>query len=130
MIEEQINKRIKELQHDNTLTFKLTEDVISIVYRTALDDFTSTMQESLKDEVKDNKTKVKFGTKNKSDENINNVIQKTKRDTCYDILNYIESKNDLLSVYIYVKEKCKEYGEPGVQNKSNNRERKRENPWM
>ena len=69
-------------------------------------------------------------TKEQLKTEIQNNIQKTKRDIYLEILQEIEKKNDLMDVYIYVKEKCKEYGEPGVRNKYDNRRRSRENPWM
>ena len=38
MKEDKITKRIKELQEDSRFTFKLTDDVIALVYRTAVED--------------------------------------------------------------------------------------------
>ena len=44
-------------------------------------------------------------------------------------LKYVESnKHDLIDVYNYIKEKCKEFGEDGVKNKP--RSRKRQNPYF
>ena len=142
MKEDKIIKRIKELQSDTKFTFKLTEDIIELVYRTALDDISKEDKKQNKsndDDVVITSSKdlnKKFGskettyTKEQLKTEIQNNIQKTKRDIYLEILQEIEKKNDLMDVYIYVKEKCKEYGELGVRNKYDNRRRSRENPWM
>ena len=142
MKEDKIVKRIKELQSDTKFTFKLTEDIIELVYRTALDDISKEDKKQNKSNDEDvvitsskdlNKrfgTKEATITKEQLKTEIQNNIQKTKRDIYFDLLQEIEKKNDLMDVYIYVKEKCREYGEPGVRNKYDNRTRSRENPWM
>ena len=142
MKEDKIIKRIKELQSDTKFTFKLTEDIIELVYRTALDDISKEDKKQNKSNDEDvvitsskdlNKrfgTKEATITKEQLKTEIQNNIQKTKRDIYFDLLQEIEKKNDLMDVYIYVKEKCREYGEPGVRNKYDNRTRSRENPWM
>ena len=143
MKEDKITKRIKELQSDTKYTFKLTEDIINLVYRTAVEDLSKEKKDP--DKVYKNEDIIitsskelnkKFGTKEvlytkeQLNTEIQNNIQKTKRDIYLNILKKIESNNDLMDVYIYVKEKCKEYGEPGVRNEYNNKKRSRENPWM
>ena len=145
MKEDKITKRIKELQADRKFTFNLTEDVIALVYRTAVEDLSKEKKDPdkvYKDKPEDviitssKDLNKKFGskettyTKEQLKTEIQNNIQKTKRDVYFDLLKEIEKKNDLMYVYIYVKEKCKEYGEPGVRNKYDNRHRSRENPWM
>jgi len=143
MKEEKIAKRIKELQSDTNYTFKLTEEIINSVYRTAVEDLSKEQKVSNKisneEDVIITSSKdlnKKFGskevtyTKEQLINEIQNNIQKTKRDIYLELLKKIESENDLMDVYIYIKEKCKEYGEPGVRNKYDNRRRSRENPWM
>ena len=143
MKEDKITKRIKELQEDSRFTFKLTDDVIALVYRTAVEDLSKEKKDPdkvYKDEeaviTSSKELNKKFGskettyTKEQLKTEIQNNIQKTKRDIYLDILQEIEKKNDLMDVYIYVKEICKEYGEPGVRNKNDNRRRSRENSWM
>ena len=69
-----------------------------------------------------------FGSKSKwDDKKVETYIKKVKRDIYLELLKQIEDENDLMNVYVFVKEKCKEYGEPGVKN--NYRRRTRENPW-
>lgn len=143
MKEDKITKRIKELQSDTKYTFKLTEEIINLVYRTAVEDLSKEKKDP--DKVYKNEDIIitsskelnkKFGakevlyTREQLNTEIQNNIQKTKRDIYLNILKKIESNNDLMDVYIYVKEKCKEYGEPGVRNEYNNKKRSRENPWM
>lgn len=125
MKEENIAKRIKELQSDSKYTFKLTEDVISIVYRTAIEDMSNENKDVIVASSKElNK---KFGSKQNNKITTEQIIQRTKRDIYLEILKEIESKNDLMDVYIYVKEKCKEYGEPGIET---DYRFKRRNEWM
>lgn len=143
MKEDQILKRIKELQSDTKFTFKLTEDIIALVYKIAVEDLSKEKKDpnkvykdagvvitSSKELNKKFGTKEATYTKEELKTEIQNNIQKTKRDIYLDLLKEIETKNDLMDVYIYVKEKCKEYGEPGVRNKYDNRRRSRENTWM
>jgi len=142
MKEEKITKRIKELQSDTKYTFKLTNEIINLVYRTAVEDLSKDIKESNK--VKDEDVIItsskdlnkKFGskevtyTKEQLKAEIQNNIQKTKRDIYLELLKKIESETDLMNIYIFIKEKCKEYGEPGIRNEYNNQRRLRENPWM
>ena len=46
-----INERIKELQNDSKFTFKLTEDVIDIVYRTAVKDLVNEISNKISNNV-------------------------------------------------------------------------------
>jgi len=154
MKEEQIVERIQNLQADIKYSFKQTSEVIDIIYRQGVNDeknFGVKQPDIVVKQQKDSDVVVmsskdlnnafgtkpndkKFGSKRALPEDeqlkIEQRIQKVKRDIYLELLQEIEKKNDLMDVYIYVKEKCKEYGEPGVRNKLNNRERKRENPWM
>ena len=137
MKEDKITKRIKELQNDSKFTFKLTEDIIDLVYRTAIEDLAKDKKDPDKvyktndDGVIVNSSKElnkTFGSKSKwDDEKVENYVKKSKRDTYLELLKLIEKENDLMNVYVFVKEKCKEYGEPGVKN--NYGRRTRENPW-
>ena len=127
MAEDKITKRIKELQSDTKFTFKLTEDIIASVYRIALDDVAKRLiQINCKDPDTAYKSKdtivgsskemnKKFGTKHATidyDE-LQKYLFKAKQETYREILNYINKKNDLMDVYIYVKEMAKktEYDE-------------------
>ena len=154
MKEEQIVERIQDLQADIKYSFKQTSEVIDIIYRKGVDDEKKFGIKQPDINVKQSKesdvivmsskdlnaafgTKPndkKFGSKHEilegEQSKIDQRIQRTKRDCYLEILKEIETKNDLMDVYIYVKEKCKEYGEPGVRNKYDNRKRSRENPWM
>ena len=154
MKEEQIVERIQNLQADIKYSFKQTSEVIDIIYRQGVNDeknFGVKQPDIVVKQQKDSDIVVmsskdlndafgtkpndkKFGSKRVTPEDeqlkIEHRIQKVKRDIYLELLQEIEKKNDLMDVYIYVKDKCKEYGEPGVRNKFNNRERKRENPWM
>ena len=138
MKEEKIQENIKQLQNDISYSFKQTSEVIDIIYRKAVNDVNS---EKSNIEVKDaqqNDIIVQsskdlnkyFGSKiNDADINIEQKINRAKRDSYYDILKYVESnKHDLIDVYNYIKEKCKEFGEDGVKNKP--RSRKRQNPYF
>lgn len=138
MKEDKITKRIKELQNDTKFTFKLTEDVIDLVYRTAIEDLAKDKKDPDKvyktnDDVVVNSSKELneiFGSKSKwDDEKVETYISKVKRDIYLELLKQIEKENDLMNVYVFVKEKCKEYGEPGVRNNYTGRRRTRENPW-
>ena len=53
MKEDKITKRIKELQSDSKFTFKLTEDVIDLVYRTAIEDVKNNLISCVKENIKD-----------------------------------------------------------------------------
>ena len=92
MKEDKITKRIKELQEDSRFTFKLTDDVIALVYRTAVEDLSKEKKDTDKvykdDEVviaSSKELNKKFGskettyTKEQLKTEIQNNIQKTKR---------------------------------------------------
>lgn len=141
MKEEKIQENIKQLQNDISYSFKQTSEVIDIIYRKAVNDVNNEKSNTAVLEIKDasqNDIIVQsskdlnkhFGSKaNDADININQKINRAKRDSYYDILKYVESnKHDLIDVYNYIKEKCKEFGEDGVKNKP--RSRKRQNPYF
>lgn len=133
MKEEKIQENIKQLQNDISYSFKQTSEVIDIIYRKAVNDVNSEKSNTAVLEVKDarqNDINKHFGLKvNDADINIEQKINRAKRDSYYDMLKYIESnKHDLIDVYNYIKEKCKEFGEDGVKNKP--RSRKRQNPYF
>ena len=133
MKEEKIQENIKQLQNDISYSFKQTSEVIDIIYRKAVNDVNSEKSNTAVLEVKDasqNGINKQFGSKvNDADINIEQKINRAKRDSYYDMLKYIESnKHDLIDVYNYIKEKCKEFGEDGVKNKP--RSRKRQNPYF
>ena len=141
MKEEKIQENIKKLQNDISYSFKQTSEVIDIIYRKAVKDAdsekTNAIVSSLKDTTKNDiivqsskDLNKNFGSKtNDTDINIEQKINIAKRDSYYDILVYVESnKHDLIDVYNYIKEKCKEFGEDGVKNKP--RSRKRQNPYF
>lgn len=133
MKEEKIQENIKQLQNDISYSFKQTSEVIDIIYRKAVNDVNSEKSNAAVLEVKDahqNDINKHFGLKvNDADINIEQKINRAKRDSYYDMLKYIESnKHDLIDVYNYIKEKCKEFGEDGVKNKP--RSRKRQNPYF
>ena len=122
MKEDEIAKRIKELQSDSKFTFKLTEQVIDLVYRIAVEDCSNELKERLDKVYKDEDIVVKsskdlnknFGSKRKHDDTETEYERKEKEtkiksETYADVLNYIENHNDLMDVYIYVKGKAKEY---------------------
>ena len=128
MKEEKIQENIKQLQNDISYSFKQTSEVIDIIYRKAVKDADrekpNVTVSSSKDLNKHFESKV-----NDTDINIEQKINIAKRDSYYDILVYVESnKHDLIDVYNYIKEKCKEFGEDGVKNKP--RSRKRQNPYF
>lgn len=133
MKEEKIQENIKQLQNDISYSFKQTSEVIDIIYRKAVNDVNSEKSNAAVLEVKgasQNDINKHFGSKvNDADINIEQKINRAKRDSYYDMLKYIESnKHDLIDVYNYIKEKCKEFGEDGVKNKP--RSRKRQNPYF
>lgn len=141
MKEEKIQENIKQLQNDISYSFKQTSEVIDIIYRKAINDIDNEKSNAAVLEIKgasQNDIIVQsskdlnkhFGSKaNDADININQKINRAKRDSYYDILKYVESnKHDLIDVYNYIKEKCKEFGEDGVKNKP--RSRKRQNPYF
>ena len=128
MKEEKIQENIKQLQNDISYSFKQTSEVIDIIYRKAVKDADrekpNVTVSSSKDLNKHFESKV-----NDTDINIEQKIHRAKRDSYYDILVYVESnKHDLIDVYNYIKERCKEFGEDGVKNKP--RSRKRQNPYF
>ena len=141
MKEEKIQENIKQLQNDISYSFKQTSEVIDIIYRKAVKDAdsekTNTTASPLKDTTKNDiivqsskDLNKNFGSKtNDTDINIEQKIHRAKRDSYYDILAYAEcDEHDLIDVYRYIKEKCKEFGEDEVKNKS--RSRKRQNPYF
>ena len=140
MKEEKIQENIKKLQNDISYSFKQTSEVIDIIYRKAVNDVNSEKSNTAVLEVKDASQDIivqsskdlnkHFGSKvNDADISIEQKINRAKRDSYYDMLKYIESnKHDLIDVYNYIKEKCKEFGEDGVKNKP--RSRKRQNPYF
>ena len=121
MKEDQITKRIKELQKDNRFTFKLTEDIIDSIYRIALDDVAKRLiQINGKDPNESHKSKdtivgssremnERYGSKHSYDDydKKQTLIFKAKREAYNDILDHIEKKNNLMDVYVYVKEQAK-----------------------
>ena len=121
MKEDKITKRIKELQNDRRFMFKLTDDVIALTYRTAIEDCSKEKKDPDKvyksDDIVVNSSKdlnKKFGSKQKLGETETGWEQreketKIKSEIYAEILKYIENHNDLMDVYIYVKEKAKEY---------------------
>lgn len=133
MKEEKIQENIKQLQNDISYSFKQTSEVIDIIYRKAINDIDNEKSNVAVFEVKDapqNGINKRFESKvNDADINIEQKINRAKRDSYYDMLKYIENnKHDLIDVYNYIKEKCKEFGEDGVKNKP--RSRKRQNPYF
>ena len=137
MKEEKIQENIKQLQNDISYSFKQTSEVIDIIYRKAVNDVDNEksnieVKEAQQDIIVQSSKDLNkhFGSKiNDADINIEQKINRAKRDSYYDILKYVESnKHDLIDVYNYIKEKCKEFGEDGVKNKP--RSRKRQNPYF
>ena len=128
MKEEKIQENIKQLQNDISYSFKQTSEVIDIIYRKAVKDADREKQNTTASPPKDLNKHFESKT-NDTDINIEQKIHRAKRDSYYDILKYVESnKHDLIDVYNYIKEKCKEFGEDGVKNKP--RSRKRQNPYF
>ena len=128
MKEEKIQENIKQLQNDISYSFKQTSEVIDIIYRKAVKDVDSENTNATVSPLKDLNKNFESKT-NDTDINIEQKINRAKRDSYYDILVYVESnKHDLIDVYNYIKEKCKEFGEDGVKNKP--RSRKRQNPYF
>ena len=129
MKEDEIAKRIKELQSDNKFTFKLTKQVIDLVYRIAVEDCSKEKKDPNKvyksDDVvvKSSKDLNKnFGSKRKPDDTESEWKKKEKEtkiksETYADVLKYIENHSDLMDVYIYVKEKAKEYYDTKTPNR-------------
>ena len=137
MKEEKIQENIKQLQNDISYSFKQTSEVIDIIYHKAVNDVNSEksnieVKEAQQDIIVQSSKDLNkhFGSKiNDADISIEQKINRAKRDSYYDILKYVESnKHDLIDVYNYIKEKCKEFGEDGVKNKP--RSRKRQNPYF
>lgn len=137
MKEEKIQENIKQLQNDISYSFKQTSEVIDIIYHKAVNDVDNEksnieVKEAQQDIIVQSSKDLNkhFGSKiNDADISIEQKINRAKRDSYYDILKYVESnKHDLIDVYNYIKEKCKEFGEDGVKNKP--RSRKRQNPYF
>ena len=128
MKEEKIQENIKQLQNDIRYSFKQTSEVIDIIYRKAVKDVDSENTNATVSPLKDLNTNFESET-NDTDINIEQKINIAKRDSYYDILVYVESnKHDLIDVYNYIKERCKEFGEDEVKNKP--RSRKHQNPYF
>ena len=129
MKEDKITKRIKELQNDRRFMFKLTDDIIALTYRTAVEDCAKEKKDPDKaykgDDVvvKSSKDLNKnFGSKRKlgdteAEWEKKEKETKIKSETYADVLNYIENHSDLMDVYIYVKEKAKEYYDTKTPNR-------------
>lgn len=130
MKEDKITKRIKELQKDSKFNFKLTEDIIASVYKIAVEDLTNENKEQVKTNKKEEpvinektidkfcddvvietskKLNKRFGTKGVTFnyEELQKHLFKARQETYREILNYINKKNDLMDVYLYVKEMAK-----------------------
>ena len=122
MKEDKITKRIKELQSDTRFTFKLTEDIIASIYRIAVEDCALEKKDPdkvyKKEDVKREVDKIvssgkemnkRFCTKSATIdyEELQQHIFKAKQEAYKDVLNYINKKNDLMDVYVYVKEMAK-----------------------
>lgn len=119
MKEEQIKKNIKALQDDISYVFKQTSEIIDIIYRRGVDD---QMKSNDVTPVKENTPHKRFEGQKLTEDILNKKIKKAQRDAYFDILTNIETEQDLLSVYHFVKMKCMEYGEDGVsQDKRKNR---------
>ncbi len=130
MKEDKITKRIKELQSDSKFTFKLTEQVIDLVYRIAVEDYSNELKDRLDKVYKSDDVVVKsskdlnknFGSKRKLNDTETEYERKEKEtkiksETYADVLKYIENHSDLMDVYIYVKEKAKEYYDKKTPNR-------------
>ncbi len=126
-----IDKRIKELQQDTRFTFKLTDDVIDMVYRIACDDLNGNSKVSKTDDTEinqlkndlsvandkikkledqlDKTNKSKFGSKEglAKKQDIEKIKFDVQKKTYKHILDYISKHSDLMEVYIYIKEKAK-----------------------
>ena len=130
MKEEQIKTNIEKLQKDNSLFFKMTSDIIDIVYRKALEDNNivipkneninslqkenKELKESIKGLEKQYKTlqeeliKYKTTVNSDSSNKLKIGISDPQRRVYIDILNFIERNFDIEIVYAYVKDKAKE----------------------
>lgn len=133
MTEEQIQEKIKDLQSDNSLFFKMTSDIIDIVYRKALednDDYINNTPKNnnlnlLQKENKELKTSNKqlqgqITNLQKQIANYKNIVENDstnlkkigisnpEKKAYIDILNFIEKNFDIEMVYTYVKDKAKE----------------------
>ena len=130
MKEDKITKRIKELQSDSKFTFKLTEQVIDLVYRIAVEDYSNELKDRLDKVYKSDDVVIKsskdlnknFGSKRKLNDTETEYERKEKEtkiksETYADVLKYIENHSDLMDVYIYVKEKAKEYYDKKTPNR-------------
>ena len=119
MKEEQIKKNIQALQDDISYVFKQTSEIIDIIYRRGVDD---QMKSNDVTPTKENTSHKRFEGQKLTEDILNKKIKKAQRDVYFDILKNIETEQDLLSVYHFVKMKCMEYGEDGVmQDKRKNR---------
>lgn len=131
MKEDQIKTNIENLQKDNSLFFKMTSDVIDIVYRKALEDNgnitilknnnlnslqkeNKELKESIKNlekkyqQIQEKYTTYKNIVDNDQSNKLNIGITDPQRKAYIDILKFIERNYDIDIVYTYVKEHAKE----------------------
>ena len=102
MKEEKIQENIKQLQNDISYSFKQTSEVIDIIYRKAVKDVDSENTNATVSPLKDLNKNFESKT-NDTDINIEQKINRAKRDSYYDILVYVESnRHDLIDVYNYI----------------------------
>lgn len=123
-----IEKKIKELQNDMKLSFKMTDEVIDIVYRQAVEDlkkFDNSNKEPKKerqnkdlqyfDEVEEytkykedfkkylelrNSSPKRFGNKiNDKQQTIDSYIKRERLETYRKVINKIDKSRDLITVY-------------------------------
>lgn len=123
-----IEKKIKELQNDMKFSFKMTDEVIDIVYRQAVEDlkkFDNSNKESKKehqnknlqyfDEVEEytkykedfkkylelrNSSPKRFGNKiNDKQQTIDSYIKRERLETYRKVINKIDKSRDLMTVY-------------------------------
>ncbi len=92
MNDQYINKRIKELQKDYHLTFKLTDDLISDVYKIAYEDCLKNNKQNKK-ESKQPQTPQKISERD---------ILYIKKQIYEDIANYMEKNQDLIDIWDYI----------------------------
>ena len=133
MKEELIQEKIEDLQNDSSLFFKMTSEIIDIVYRKALNDNDEINNITSKNNninalQKENK-ELKISTKQLQEQisnlqkqlsNYKNIVDKDptnmmkigvsnpEKKAYIDILNFIERNFDIDIVYTYVRDKAKE----------------------
>ena len=94
MNDQYINKRIKELQKDYHLTFKLSDDLISDVYKIAYEDCLKNNKQNKK-ESKQPQQKLQSKPSEKD-------ILLIKKQIYEDIANYMEKNHDIIDVWDYI----------------------------